>query len=296
MDDMSIAIGVALSVVGLVFGSFALASVWRLRLRQLTHDRMAGEKLDKTAQKEVSKLSAKGVVADRSVCLHCGHQLAWYDLIPLLSWLQLRGKCRYCRRAIGWLEPVVEIAVATFFGLSYFFWPVPLDQPLEVVQFMLWLTGGVGLTILTVYDAKWFLLPNSIVFPLIGVAFTYSLLAVIQANFDSAVIMSIVYACMILSGLYYVLYVFSRHTWVGFGDVKLGLALALFLVDWRLAAVALFLANLIGSLVVLPLLAFGRMRRRTLVPFGPLLVAGWVIAGLFGYPLLEWYLSFSVGA
>jgi leader peptidase (prepilin peptidase)/N-methyltransferase len=95
--------------------------------------------------------------------------------------------------------------------------------------------------------------------------------------------------------LYYAIYIASRQQWVGFGDVKLGLALALLLADWRLAVLALFLANAIGSLLLLPLIFLGKIKRQTHVPFGPLLVAGWAIAGLFGGSLITWYLGLTLG-
>ena len=84
-----------LTVFGLVAGSFAGATVWRLRARQLKFDAKHGEKVTVAEKKAVAKLQKKPLHSDRSVCLHCGHELAWYDLLPLVSWLQLGGKCRY---------------------------------------------------------------------------------------------------------------------------------------------------------------------------------------------------------
>jgi len=77
--------------------------------------------------------------------------------------------------------------------------------------------------------------------------------------------------------------------WIGFGDIKLGLGLALLLADWRLAFIALFAANLIGCLIVLPAMAMKKLKRNSHVPFGPLLIAGFVIAGLAGNYLMSLY-------
>jgi leader peptidase (prepilin peptidase)/N-methyltransferase len=77
--------------------------------------------------------------------------------------------------------------------------------------------------------------------------------------------------------------------WIGFGDVKLCLGLALLLADWRLAFIALFAANLIGSLAVLPGLMMKKLKGNSHVPFGPLLIAGFLVAGLFGIHILDWY-------
>lgn len=288
-------IALLLAVLGLFIGSFVGANVWRLRAYQLREDEKAGEEVSASEKREVRKLKKTALIDDRSVCLHCGHQLMWYDLIPLLSWLQLGGKCRYCHKPIGWLEPIVEISMAAVFGLSYIFWPMQLSSPLEAIHFSLWLVTCVGLAMLFIYDAKWFLLPNRVVFPLIGVGVLNSLIVLYQAHFSFDAIMNVIYACLVLSGLYYLIYVASRYQWVGYGDIKLGLALALMLADWRLAALALFLANVIGTLMVLPLMISGKIERGTHISFGPLLISGWFFAGLFGLQIIHWYLSFTLG-
>jgi prepilin signal peptidase PulO-like enzyme (type II secretory pathway) len=96
---------------------------------------------------------------------------------------------------------------------------------------------------------------------------------------------------LILSGLYFALYQISKGKWVGFGDVKLGLGLALLLADWRFAFIALFAANLIGCIIVLPSMARGKLKRDSHVPFGPLLIIGSIIALLAGNYLISWYIS-----
>jgi prepilin signal peptidase PulO-like enzyme (type II secretory pathway) len=96
-------------------------------------------------------------------------------------------------------------------------------------------------------------------------------------------------AAAALSGLYYLLWLISKGQWIGFGDVKLGLALAFLLGDWRLALIALFSANLIGSLLVVPSMLAGKIDRKAHVPFGPLLISGAVIAMLFGNAIVDWY-------
>lgn len=295
MMDNQVIIAIGLWLFGTIIGSFVGASVWRLRARQLHEDAKSGEKLHKVDALQVAKLQKKSLSNDRSVCLHCGHQLAWYDLVPLISWLSLLGKCRYCRHAIGWLEPAVELGTAAFFVVSYLFWPHLLASNLDVFQFIIWLVAGVGLAILFVYDMKWYLLPNAIVFPLIGLGFVYTFTVLIEHQFALSQVASILYGCAILSGLYYLIYVISQYKWVGFGDVKLGLALALLLADWRLSLLTLFLANLIGTIVYLPLIIGGSVKRATHIPFGPLLISGFLLSGLFGSSIIDWYLTITLG-
>jgi prepilin signal peptidase PulO-like enzyme (type II secretory pathway) len=285
-----------LAVFGLLFGSFAGASVWRLRAAQLVADKKAGEKIDEAEYKRLEPLTKEKLSTDRSRCLHCQHILAWYDLLPLVSWLSTAGRCRYCRKSIGRFEPLIEVAVAAFFIVSYLLWPVPLTGWLEIVQFGLWLAAGVGLAILFSYDQKWFLLPDRVMFTVIGIAAVFATIAIIQAPQPLEMLLSTANAILILSGLYLLLWVYSKGSWIGFGDVKLGLALALLLVDWKLAFIALFAANLIGCLIVLPGLLTGRLSRTARVPFGPLLILGTIIAAFAGnsiidasYVAADWY-------
>lgn len=282
---------IVLGVVGLSMGSFAGATVWRLRARQLVEDKSDGEKIDELEYKKLSPLTKVTFTSDRSRCLHCGHQLNWYDLLPLVSWMATRGKCRYCHQKIGWFEPLMELGVAAFFVTSYLLWADPLHSLETITHFILWLISGVLLAILFAYDTKWFLLPNRVTFPLIGVSALAALLQIMGAADMMAAFIDTVIAVGILSGIYLLLWLVSKGQWIGFGDVKLGLALAFLLADWQLAFIALFAANLIGCLLVIPGMLSGKITRGTRVPFGPLLIAGGVIAFLVGHPITEWYMA-----
>ncbi len=287
---MDILVITALAVLGLLMGSFAGASVWRLRARQLVEDKKAGEKVDSAAYKQLAPLTKTTRLGDRSRCLHCQHQLAWYDLVPLVSWTLLGGKCRYCKARIGWLEPMIELGMAVFFIVSYIVWPQPVSTG-DWALMVMWYIVGAGLIVLFVYDMKWFLLPDRVTFPLIAVAVLYALLIVSTSVYPLESALSAVGAVGILSGLYLLLYIVSRGAWIGFGDIKLGLVLGLMLADWQLALLALLLANIIGCLIVLPGMATKRLTRSSHVPFGPMLIAGFWIAGLFGSQIIHWYLS-----
>lgn len=287
----NILVGVGLLILGAAFGSFAGAQVWRLRARQLNEDVREGEPVDKKEYEILSPLTKTTFSSDRSRCLNCSKTLAWYDLLPLLSWISTGGKCRYCKSPIGKFELLMELGVAGIFILSYLLWPTPLESIVGLASFVTWLIAVVLLGILFAYDAKWLLLPDRIVFSLIAAGGVLSALKVFQATNVVGAIFSIVGACLVLSGLYFLLWVASKGQWVGFGDVKLGVGLALLLADWRLALLALFLANLIGSLLVIPGMITGKLNRKAQVPFGPLLIAGTVIAMLLGERLIAYYID-----
>jgi leader peptidase (prepilin peptidase)/N-methyltransferase len=311
-----VTIMIILAGLGLCMGSFAGATVWRLRARQLAseekdlqelHDHKKtgevlsdeeigyAEELRKTKSQRVSELKQLRPIIqparqDRSRCLHCHHELSWYDLVPLVSWISTKGRCRYCRAPIGWFEPLMELGTAALFVISYVFWPEALDTTAAIAHFGLWLVAVVMLVILFAYDLKWFLLPDVIVFPLMAVGALVAILRITSSSDVASVLLSLMGSVLILSGLYWGLHRISKGQWVGYGDVKLGLALALLVGDWQLAFIALFAANLIGCLLVIPGMIVGKISRMTRVPFGPLLIAGAVIAILGGWDIVDWYM------
>lgn len=286
-----IVVYVALVLVGACFGSFAAATVWRLRARQLAQDKKNKEPVDEKEFKRLKPLLGKGVMKDRSRCLECGYELKWYDLLPIVSWLSLKGKCRSCKHPIGWFELLMELGVVAFFVLSYILWPGGVGDPLAITHFILWLAAGVVMSILFAYDVKWFLLPDGLTFALAVIGLGIVGVSAATTQDIAGTILSAFGAVAAIAGLYAFLYFVSKGRWVGFGDVKLGVGLGLILVDWQLALMAVFLANLIGCLVVIPLLLTKKIKRNAHVPFGPMLIAGAIVSFFFGWPLLDMYLA-----
>jgi leader peptidase (prepilin peptidase)/N-methyltransferase len=313
---MDVYLVLILAVVGLIFGSFAGASVWRLRARQLVADRQrlkelkgqkklsGDEKLELAelvatkaeAAKELkvlAPLTKRSVRQDHSECLHCHHRLAWYDMIPLASWLSTKGRCRYCKAPIGWFEPIVELTTAVLFVAVYHLWVV--DGAHSPGMLLLWLVITLGIVILFFYDLKWLLLPNIVMWPVIGLSAVLCVWTAFSGPDYAAHLLAAMWSVLVLAGLYLALWLVSRGRWVGFGDVKLGLALGLLLADWRLAFLTLFLANFIGTLLVLPGLLTKKVDRTSQIPFGPLLIAGFFLSLLFGQYIIDWYVGLLGG-
>lgn len=285
--DITLIWYVLVALLGLLFGSFAGASVWRLRAYQLKEDKKIGEEYDKKEYDHLKKLTKANVANDRSRCLHCNHELKWHDLIPLFSWLRTGGKCAYCKKHIGNFEPIIELVTAVLF-VAVFYFATSMGYPFTIT--VLLLVISLGMVILFFYDQKWLLLPNNIMWTVIGLSAVWWTWLAINTNDLTALIISTSISIATLSGLYLLLWTVSRGMWVGFGDVKLGLALGLLLGgDWRLALLTLFLANLIGTLLVLPGLISKKISRRSQVPFGPLLIAGFYLSFFFGAAIVDWY-------
>lgn len=257
---------IALLFLGLCLGSFINAAVWRLKHK-------------------------KDIFLDRSECTKCHYKLGVLDLIPVFSWLALRGKCRKCSKPISVQYPLVELATAALFVLSLAFWPFGFESVNNIFQFAVWLLACVALVFLFVYDLKWLILPDKAVFILAFLGVSMAILYSIQADSFSAFFQDVIFSLLILSGFYLLLFIYSKGKWIGFGDVKLGVGLALLLCNWQLAIVALFLANLIGTLVFLPLLALKKVGRSSQIPFGPFLIVGTIVAFLFGSDIISWYNS-----
>ncbi|NCU38017.1 prepilin peptidase [Candidatus Saccharibacteria bacterium] len=271
-----------LAWTGLLLGSFAGAQVWRLRAAQLKEDKSSGEKV---SEPEYAQLSAllRPIAKDRSECLNCHHKLAWYDLVPVASWVLLGGRCRYCRNTIGIMEPFTELGTMALFVISYLAWPVPLMLPVDVATFVVWLIVCIVMVILFVYDAKWSLLPFKINILFIITSALFLALAVYSGLASDVTALSIVLSLAIVAGLYFL---FSLAGWSGLGDSILGIGLALLLAKWELAFLAVFLANLLGTLMLIPLLISNKLQRGLHIPFGPFLITGTIIAYLWGSQII----------
>lgn len=270
---------VMMFMLGAIFGSFACCQAWRWRY----------------------KVYGKKDLGQWSVCLHCHKRIKWYDNIPIVSWLVLRGKCRNCHKKIGVADFLSEISMAVaFLMLSWAYllpmienWNLlardPADLAVQMSVFVMTLIMLVVLTILAVYDAKWGELP--VVLLIIAVIFgaIIAVLKVYEVSLDGGNVMgevgSLAAGVGILAGTCFLIYKASKEKLMGGGDWILALALALALADWWLALWTIFLANLLGDLVAFPKIL---KKGKHVVHFGPFLVSAFVIVLILGncLPLL----------
>ena len=215
----------------------------------------------------------------RSFCPHCKHILSWQDLIPVLSFLILRGKCRYCQKKISWQYPLVELATGLLFVLI--FWHLGFGFDLA---FGFWILISCFLIIIFVYDLKHFIIPDKIIYPAIGVVFIYNVLR------DPTSLMRSGLAAILAAGFFLSIVLVSRGRWMGLGDVKLAFLMGLFL-SFPNILIALFFAFLIGAIIGVGLILAKRKTLRSEVPFGPFLVTGTFFALFWGERIAQWYLD-----
>lgn len=263
---------VVLAALGLVLGSFVNALIWRVRAQE-------------TAAKPNKDLS---ILHGRSMCPSCRHTLQALDLIPVISWVALRGKCRYCHKPISRLYPLVELLTAALFIVSYLFWPeVIIGQ--QQLLFAFWLIFVTGFVALLVYDARWMMLPNRIIYPLMVLAAGQWLAVWWIYGLSGQQLLDIGLSVLVAGGIFYVLFQVSGGKWIGGGDVKLGFLLGLLIAKPVHSFLLLFMAALLGSLVSIPLMIVGKAGRKTRIPFGPFLLAGGFVVMLFGAAIIGWY-------
>ena len=260
---MEVIFFVLLFILGACFGSFLCCQTRRLHY-QVTH------------KKNSRKLSS------RSLCLSCKHRLKWYENIPIFSWLFLRGKCRKCGKPIGALEILSEIGVALAFVAIGTTIDISTADALSWATFIVTLLLTLILSFLAIYDGAYGELPTkylaiSILLALTALALEQFAILIIFP-FTPSVVLAPLASVIILGGLYLALYLVSNGKWVGDGDWLLGTAIGLALADPWLALIALFIANFLACLFIIPTAKKSKRRR---VHFGPFMVIAFVITYTF---------------
>ena len=283
---------VILIIAGLTFGSFINAAVWRLRQQELAQQ--TGDSSRKTANSPKPAVASSlqstdySLLKGRSVCPKCSHQLSARDLVPVLSWLLLRGKCRYCGKPIALHYPAVELLSAGLFVWSYLVWD--FSSTGDGVNFGVWLAILTGLIILALYDLRWMELPNRILYPLMVLVAGW-LIVRAMAQGSITLLTSHLGAALVAGGLFYIIFFISKERWMGGGDVKLAFLMGLILGGQKIL-VAMFVGFNLAAIVSLILIASRKLTRKDLIPFGPFLIAGTIVAMLYGSDLVNAYVNF----
>jgi leader peptidase (prepilin peptidase)/N-methyltransferase len=247
---------VAAGLFGLCIGSFLNVVIYRLPLGQ-------------------------SLSTPPSRCRKCGYSLRWFDNIPVLSWVFLRGRCRKCGINVSWQYPVVELVTGILFVLVVWLTPVGplLASRLLLVCILIALFG---------IDLEHQILPNVITLP--GIVIGLMLSAIAPPGIKDAAI-----GVLVGGGLLYAIagayYLWRREEGMGMGDVKMLAMLGAFL-GWKAVLVTVILASFAGAVVGLAMMAFQRGSMKYALPFGTFLAIGAVIAMFVGEPLIAWYAGF----
>ncbi|HUA13224.1 MAG TPA: prepilin peptidase [Candidatus Sulfotelmatobacter sp.] len=267
---------VILFLFGLVFGSFINALVWRLHEQTLRKD------------KDTS------ILKGRSICPNCRTQLKTIDLVPVVSWITLKGRCRYCQKKISKEYPIVELSTAILFSLSYVIWPTNV-KGLQIVLLIIWCLILTGLIALFIYDYKYRLLPSRIIYPLIGLALLFNAVKLHYTNDIFTYLIDLLAAVLVGGGVFYLIYLISGGKWIGGGDVRLGWLLGLIAGTPAKGVLFIFLACLLGTAYSVPAIIQGKTKKNNLIAFGPFLIIAIFIVQFYGQDIINWYRNIALG-
>jgi len=253
---VSVWLTVVLALLGLIVGSFLNVCIYRLPRRE-------------------------SVNWPGSHCTACNRPLSWYENVPIISWLVLRGRCRTCGERISVLYPLVELITGALFvaGYAIYGW-----TPMLAVR----LAFACAMVVLFAIDLRHHLLPNVITVPGIVIGFLLSLF--LPPGWKASLI-----GLIAGGGVLFVIaegyYRLRGVEGLGMGDVKMLSMIGAFL-GWKLMLVTLILGSFAGSLIGVGVIALGRGGMKAALPFGTFLAVGALTAAVVGDPLVEWYTGF----
>ncbi len=230
----------------------------------------------------------EGFVKGRSYCPKCGRTISAIDLIPIISFILLGGRCRGCGDKISWQYPIVETATGILFVAVILFGRTGgLWGTLETTYFLVVLSLMV---LIFVYDLKHHLIPDEAVLAAIGAAIIWQGTILISGIASLAEVLSFFLAGLGAAGFFLAIFVISQGRWMGFGDVKLALFMGLFL-GYPTILAALFSAFTSGSIIGLAMVLLKRKEMRSEIAFAPFLVFGTILAFFWGEPMINWYFN-----
>lgn len=238
------------------------------------------------------------IVLKRSHCMKCGHQLAWYDLFPLFSYIFLSGKCRYCKAKISKQYPIIELINGVFAVLCFLiegFLVNDIDKSMDNIMIVYWfftmLLSAIlcsVLLVISVIDWRTFEIPlgANIIILILGILHLIANIVVYGSDGNWA---DLVAGFFIVSIPFTAIYYFSKGKAIGGGDVKLMAAAGLFL-GWKLCLVAFFTGCLYGSIIHIARMKISGEGKQ--LAMGPYLAAGIITSLWFGRHIVEWYAGF----
>ena len=268
---------------GLLTGSFLNVVILRLPVRmQWQWERDYREALELEPPPGEAERPPPGIVVERSHCPKCGHQLAAWENIPLLSFLALGGKCRACKAPISWQYPAVELITGVLFALVL--WRFGLTyQALAAMTFTAFLIAMAGI------DLRTTLLPDGLTLPLMWLGLLLSLVPLFAD--PTQAILGAVVGYLSLWSVYWGFKLLTGKEGMGFGDFKLLAAIGAWCGVSAILPV-LLMSSLVGAIIGSVWLAMKGRDRATHIPFGPYLaIAGWVQL-FWGGDLLQAYFNF----
>ena len=248
-------IDILVFLVGLCIGSFLNVLIYRLPRRL-------------------------SIVRPGSACPTCGHKLSWWENIPVISFLLLRGKCRKCSCNISWKYPIVEILTATLCTCLWFRFHFNIFLFLGYVYFVCVLIA------IFFIDLEHYIIPDWLSIP--GIVIGIIMFALVQGMSPIDSLIGAIVGAGLLECIRLAYYFVTKREGMGFGDVKLMGMIGAFL-GWFYIPIVIFISAALGTLYAFVLMFLGKANRQTKIPYGPFLAVAACITLFFGPQIMAWY-------
>ena len=268
----------AWSLIGLIVGSFLNVVIYRLPIMM---QRESDNYLALENDEQAPHSDRYNLLMPRSACTTCGHALSATDNIPVLSYLWLKGRCRYCHAPVSARYPLVELLTAVLSGTVV--WQLGSGLPGLSALLLVWM-----LVAMTFIDIDTQLLPDELTLPLIWLGLLVNLDGTFVPLRDAVIGAAAGYLSLWI--VYWLFRLATGREGIGFGDFKLLAALGAWL-GWTMLPLIVLLSSAAGALVGLSLIIFRGHQRDRPIPFGPFLAAAGLIALLMGQPLVQAWLA-----
>ena len=259
-----------LGVLGLLIGSFLNVVIFRLPVMMEAQWKAECAELNGQPASDAAPFN---LMVPRSRCRQCGHQLSWFENIPVFSYLVLRGQCRHCKDAISPRYPLIELVNGALFAWCGWHWgatPVAL----------LWCGYSATLLVLAMIDWDTTLLPDSITLPLLWAGLIAAALGLIAVPLQAS-LWGAVAGYLSLWLVYWAFRLVTGKEGMGFGDFKLFAALGAWF-GWQALVPIILMSSVIGAIVGIAMKFSSGLREGGYIPFGPFLVGAGLTAMLFG--------------
>jgi leader peptidase (prepilin peptidase) / N-methyltransferase len=266
---------VLLGLAGLLVGSFLNVVIHRLP--KMMERQWAAECAEVHAtnvvQEHAEAPAPYNLVVPRSACPHCGHMIRWYENVPVLSYLFLRGRCSRCETPIGLRYPLVELSNAALFAWCGWRWGLTAEA-------LAWCGFSAALLSLACIDWDTTLLPDDITQPLIWTGLCAAALGMISTPLNDA-LWGAVAGYLSLWLVYWAFKLATGKEGMGFGDFKLFAGLGAWF-GWEALVPMILMASVIGAVVGIGIKVFTQLREGGYLPFGPFLALAGLTALVFG--------------
>ncbi|MFP5467689.1 MAG: prepilin peptidase [Gammaproteobacteria bacterium] len=277
MMSPALAEAAILAVFGALVGSFLNVVIHRLPRMLERRWKQECEALQADTGNGVPETASPGeaynLVLPRSACPHCGHQIRWYENIPLISYAFLRGRCSSCATSISLRYPLVELCTALLFAWCGWRWGLSWET-------LAWAGFAAALVALTGIDWDTTLLPDDITLPLLWAGLVLSAMGVLQVSLSDA-LWGAVGGYLSLWLVYWAFRLVTGKEGMGYGDFKLFAALGAWF-GWSALVPLILMASVIGAITGIAIKLFGQLREGGYVPFGPFLALAGLTAMIAG--------------